>query len=106
MSSTSDARRVRRFFAGHIAPTAERLQARGVSFFPLGPTPEESWYAPPPEGADFQRLDPARLEAALAAQWRDCPELAALAPALCALARSLEHREEDGEVSPFVYVMY
>jgi len=107
MSSTDDAARVRRFYEEHIAPAAARLAARGGSFFPLGPTPEPSWWVLPHEGAEFYRLENAQLEAALRERWRDVPELAALAPHLVELARSLEvQSEDDGEISPFVYVMY
>jgi hypothetical protein len=108
MSSTDDERRVQRFFDERIAPAAARLRARGVAFFPLGPEPgAASWYSGPPEGPDFQPLQPADLAAALRAQWSDVPELEALADPLVLLARSLEVQDEDdGEISPFVYVMY
>lgn|SRR5262245_49379545 len=107
MSSTRRAGRLRRLFAERIAPAAERLRARGVSFFPLGPTVEESWYTAPVPGAEFRTLESDELAAALEAQWHDVPELAELAPRLLALASALEPAaEEDGEVSPFVYVMY
>jgi len=108
MSSTDDEQRVRRFFDERIAPAAERLRARGVSFFPLGPTPgDATWYSGPPAGPDFQELQPEDLAAALRARWSDVPELAELAAPLVALARSLEVKDaDDAEVSPFVYVMY
>lgn len=107
MSSTKDAERLRRFFAERIAPTAERLRARGVEFFPLGPTPDESWYAPRHLGSDFRSLEATELETALLDQWRDVPELAELVPELLELANSLDAQSEGPEeVSPFVYVMY
>lgn len=108
MSSTEDERRVRRFFDQRIDPAALRVRARGVEFFPLGPTPgDASWYSGPPEGPDFQELAPVDLAAALRERWSDVPELAELAEPLVALARSLEIQDEDdGQISPFVYVMY
>ena len=108
MSSTRDEQRTRRFFEERIAPAAERLRARGVRFFPLGPTPEQaSWYKGPPGGADFFALESSALEAALRARWEDSPELAELAPRLVELARALDIQDEGpGEISPFVYVMY
>jgi hypothetical protein len=107
MSSTRRTGRLRRFFAERIAPAAERLRARGVAFFPLGPTPEESWYEAPKPGPEFRTLERNELAAALEAEWRDVPELAELAPRLLALASDVEPpAEDDGEVSPFVYVMY
>ena len=107
MSST-DERRVRRFFERHLVSAAEALRARGVRFFPLGPDPDsESWYVDAPDGPDFRTLESDDLEARLREQWTDHPELAALAGELMELARSLEVGEEDdGEISPFVYVMY
>jgi hypothetical protein len=110
MSSTEDAARARRFFEEHLLPAAERLRARGVRFFPLGPTDEEaSWYAGPPEIGDFMELEAEGIEQTLRSLWasQDLPELEALTPHLLELARSLEVRDqEESEVSPFVYVMY
>ena len=107
MSSTDDAQRVRRFYDEVIAPAAERVRARGERFFPLGPTPEPSWYSQPHSGPEFFTLESGELEAALRERWRDVPELAAMAPKLVELARTLEVQgEDDGEISPFVYVMY
>jgi hypothetical protein len=108
MSSTEDDWRMRRFFDERMVPAAVRLRARGVSFFPLGPEPDApSWYVGAPENPDFQDLEPPDLAAALSVHWHDVPELAELADALVALARSLETKDEDdGDISPFVYVMY
>jgi len=107
MSSTEDERRARRFYRRHLAPTAERLRARSVRFFALGPDEAESWFEPPPQGSDFFALED--LEGALRERWQadGLPELAALASRLAELADALEIREQDSaDVSPFVYVMY
>jgi hypothetical protein len=111
MTSTED-RRLGRFFDKRLVPLAERLRARGVRFFPLGPDGEaESYYVPASRGEpEFIELEgPAACEKALRDLWEGetMPELAALAGPLMALARRLEIREDQwSEISPFVYVMY
>lgn len=109
MSLTDDLR-LRRFFRKRLAPVAEKLRARGVSFFPLGPEPEaDTWYKGPPTEPKFTSLNVDECEAALCELWRaqGLPELAELAGELMNLAEHLEvHEEESADVSPFVYVMY
>lgn len=109
MSST-DALRLQRFFRKRLVPAAEKLRARGVSFFPLGPESEaETWYEGPPREPKFTTLAVDECEAALRELWqqKDLPELAALAGELMNLAKHLEVQEEESaDVSPFVYVMY
>lgn len=109
MNSIDDFR-LRRFFRKRLVPVAEKLRARGFSFFPLGPEPEaETWYEGPPTEPKFTSLNVDECEAALRELWRsqDLPELAELADELMKLAEHLEiHEEESADVSPFVYVMY
>ncbi len=110
MSSTDESR-IRRFFRKRLTPTAAKLRARGLRFFPMGPEPEaETWYV---EGegdeSEFVELEVEACEEALRELWerQDLPELAALAAPLLDLAKQLEVAEEDSsEISPFVYVMY
>ena len=107
MSSTDDERLARRFFNDELLPAAERLRERGVSFLPLGPDDEASWFEPAPDGDDFTEIGD--LETVLRDHWeaQGLSELASLAHALANLADALEIREQDSaEVSPFVYVMY
>ncbi len=109
MSSTEA--RLKAFFERRLAPAAEELRRRGVSFFASGPEPEtESWYlrvaADEPEFVEF---DEQELAATLEQMWTDqeLPELAELAGALVELSAELEPAEEDSaDVSPFIYVMY
>jgi hypothetical protein len=110
MSSTEE-NRLGRFFDRRLVPLAEKLRARGVRFFPMGPEPEAaSYYVPPRRGPEFIELEgPAECEKALRDLWeqRTIPELAALAGPILELAKQIEIREEEsGEISPFVYVMY
>ena len=109
MSST-DELRLRRFFRKRLLGAAEKLRARGVSFFPLGPEPEaETWYHGPPAEPKFTSLNVEECEAALRELWQgqDLPELADLAGEMMNLAQHLEVQEEESaDVSPFVYVMY
>lgn len=109
MSSTRQDRRVARMWEKEIVPAARRLAERGVAFFPMGPTDDESWYADPPTGPDFFTREPEDLASELAALWReqDLPELVALAESLAVLADGFDIRDQQPEeISPFVYVMY
>jgi len=102
-------KRVARLWERGILPAARRLAARGVGFFPMGPTEEPSWYAEPPSGPDFFAREPEELARDLEQLWRqqDLPELAELAGRLAELANEYEIRQQGPEeVSPFVYVMY
>lgn len=110
MSST-DEKRIRRFYRQHLVPAAEQLRARGVSFFPLGPEPGQgTWYASAPtDEPEFTEVEADQCERELRESWeaQGLPELAALAVRLMELAGELEMDEEQSaEVSPFVYVMY
>lgn len=109
MSSTDDAQ-LRRFFRKRLMPAAEKLRARNVSFFPLGPDSEsDTWYEGPPSEPKFTSLNVDECEAALRDLWQgqELPELAELAGELMKLAMHLEIQEEESsDVSSFVYVMY
>ena len=110
MRSTDEAR-LRRFYRRRLRPAAEELRARGVGFFPLGPEPEaSSWYEEGPSGEpEFVELEPEDLERALREHWgrEGLSELVALVGPLAELAKKLETpREDPGDVSPFIYVMY
>jgi len=110
MSST-DSRKLRRWFAKALVPVAKQLRARGVSFFVLAPCPEaDSWYE---DGVgrepDFAEVEAQDCEHLLREMWEQqgLPELAALAADLMALARDLQTEDEQAaDVSPSLYVMY
>jgi hypothetical protein len=111
MSSTEQTR-LGRFFDKRLVPLAEKLRARRVQFFPMGPDARAaSYYLTPRRGKpEFIELEgPADCEKALRELWDEqkIPELAQLAAPILELARQVEIREEEtGEISPFVYVMY
>lgn len=97
-----------RFFRECLVPAAARLRAREARLLPDGPDPAAaSYYATrtPGEAYVFDLSVP--LADVLRSQWKDYPELAALAEDLSRLARDLrQHTEESGEVSPFIYAMF
>ncbi len=107
---STDSQKLKRFFDKRLVRAAEKMTARGVSFFPLGPEPQaDTWYSGPPAEPKFTSLDVDQCEAALRDLWQgqDLPELAELASEMMKLAEHLEVGEEENEnVSPFVYVMY
>jgi hypothetical protein len=110
MSLTKDSR-LRRFFTRRIVPTAERIRRRGVTFFPLGPEPEQdTWYVEAPSGDDFVDFDAGGPQRALYSLWQEqgLAELAELVAPLMEIAEHLKVLERDSadEVSPFIYVMY
>ena len=110
MSST-DERRLRRFFQDELVRAARELRQRGVSFFPLRAEPEQpTWYVPGPVGEpEFVEFEAEDCERRLRDYWQaqGLPELARLAGPLLELAHSLElDEEQSADVSPFVYVMY
>ena len=110
MSST-DERKLRKFFAKRLLPVAESLRARGVRLLPVAPHAEaESWYEDATRGEpDFTEIEAEDCERALREMWerQGLPELAALAADLMRLARDLDLDEEQAaEVSPFLYAMY
>jgi hypothetical protein len=110
MSST-DGRREElalRFFRECLVPAAVRLRAREARLLPDGPDRAAATYysaRPPREEYVFDLSVP--LTDVLRSQWKDYPELAALAAELSRLARDLrQHKEESCEVSPFIYAMF
>jgi hypothetical protein len=110
MSST-DERKLQRFFQKELSPAAAAIRTRGIELFPLGPDPErESYWEPGPEDEpEFIEILPDDFAAALEEYWnaKGLPELAALAAPLMAMARELEiQQEQSEELSPFLYVMY
>jgi hypothetical protein len=109
LSSTDDT--LRRFYAERIAPAAEALRRRGVTFFTLAPTepPTGTWYEGPPDEPELVQVSPERFGDELRAMWtaQQLPELAALAGPLGELCTELEVKgDESSDVSPFVYVMF
>jgi len=107
---STDRQKLRHFFDKRLVPAAKKMRARGVAFFPLGPEPEaDTWYTGPPAEPKFTSLDVEECEPALRDLWQgqDLPELAELAGEMMKLAEHLEVRKEENEdISPFVYVMY
>ncbi len=114
MRSTDSKRRderLQRFFERRLAPAAERLRARGVRFFALGPdASDESWYQSAASGQpEFVELGGEEFEAAFRALWesQELPELLELAAELMELARELrQDPQQSSKVSPYVYVLY
>ena len=102
---------LRRFFVDSVAPAAERLRRRGVKFFETGPTPESpTYYEKHREAASlFVEIGPDACAAIVGEMWKreNLPELVELAGPLFALAPRIAPTEKDeGDVSPFVYVMF
>ena len=99
---------LRRFFHERIAPAAEVLRSRGVSFFALEPDRKQKSYwntRPRGEGYIFEIGDD--LAGELQQMWRECPELQALADDLAAMTPTMaERREESADVSSFIYAMF
>lgn len=102
--------RVRAFWWEKLVPAAERLRARGIEFFPLGPDASAQSYYVPSDGAEaLQRLEPSRHGAALRERWEGegLTEMVALAEPLLVLASELKpNYESSGDVSPLIYVMF
>jgi hypothetical protein len=99
------------FWAKHMLPAADALRKRGVTFFATGPDPRAQtyWHEHAATSNPFYEIDPARAEAELRDMWQKqgYPELANLAGPLAKLAPKLEPKKEDaGDVSPFIYVMF
>lgn len=100
-----------RFWVEKILPTATALRARGVKFFDAGPRPgAASYFIDHQPAADpFYTIEPEQTASLLKQLWaRDsAAELTALAEPLIGLAPQLAPRKEDeGDVSPFIYVMF
>jgi hypothetical protein len=101
-------RELRRFFHERIAPAAEVLRKRGVSFFALAPDRTQTSYwsvRPRHEGYIFQIGDD--LEGEFRELWREYAELQALADDLADMTRTMgERRQESADVSSFIYAMF
>jgi len=105
------------FFRDRVEPLGAELRRRGP-LFPLRADSSAETYWNVRRKArmdrdDFERLGPggpATLASDLTRLWREAgvPELAVLAPALGELAAAAEQveKEQEGDVSPFVYAMY
>jgi len=120
MSSTDDksAQAMAALFDEVIAPMVRSARAGSTSPFPLKPDPSlASYYLTRPNPAmtreDFVApscMNFEELEERLAAHWRALgrDDLVAAVPRFVAAARAsyATGKEQDGEVSPFVYVMY
>ncbi len=105
------------FFDTTVLPLSARLREQGTTLMPLGPDPSRASYyvtrhRPSMTREDFESPSCASfddLAQRLEAQWRSHgrEDLAALAPALGALAReAYALDDESADVSPFVYVMF
>lgn len=110
MSST-DGRREElalRFFRECLVPAAARLRAREAKLLPHGPDrAATTYYVTRPPGEEYVFDLSVPLTDVLRSQWKDYPELAALAEELSRLADDLrQQREESGDVSPFIYAMF
>lgn len=123
MSSTDEDRlraEIGSLFDDLIRPIAERMRAGGVQPFPVRPDASlDSYYAPRAQVSmardDFTApscLDPDDFADRLAAHWEALGrhELRDGVPRIAAVARAahavLEVDKRDGEVSPFIYVMF
>ena len=110
MSSTDGGREelALRFFRERLLPAAARLRARRARLLPDGPDPgAATYYATRPAREEYVFDLSAPLADVLHSQWKDYPELAALAEELSGLALDLrQQKEESGEVSPFIYAMF
>jgi hypothetical protein len=96
----------RRLFRDKMAPAAESLRERGVTFFSLRPRAGSGW-TPYDAAAEDELEAAAPMAGWLARQWVGIPELAELVGPLADLAASFRDTETVGEgVSPFIYVMF
>jgi hypothetical protein len=103
-----------RFFDESLLAVARELRAARIELFPTKPDPRATSYyrqrAPRtlrPEDFMAPGLS-GDLAAALRELWADEPALQPLATELAALAdaRAPDSDPDDGEVSPFIYVMF
>jgi hypothetical protein len=107
MSST-DEKRLAKFWRDHLAPAAARLAARGAEPLDRGSS-GSSWSDPPRDVPDLAELPVAELEALLTARLESAglQELADIVPELMRLAAQLRPSHETAEeIDPFVYVMH
>lgn len=99
---------LRRFFEERLAPAAEQLRKRGVSFFALQPDRGAKSYwrsRARGEGYVFQIGDD--LGGELHEMWSGAPELQALVADLVTMTRTMAaQREESADVSSFIYAMF
>ena len=103
--------RLEEFFKKQLVPIAEKLREKEVQLLALEFSDNESsWYVPYVDGGpDVFSFDVDQLEQELRDLWRDQQDavLLKLGKSLASLARDLYHEAEDeGDVSPFVYVMF
>jgi hypothetical protein len=113
MSLTDAAReeRLRRFYDRRIQPAADRIRARGSTFFPMAPDPREtSYYKDVSGGRSYvHELRSEDLESHLRQYWSEAglPELAEISGELVKLAVELERTDPlSAEVSSLVYAMF
>ena len=109
MSSTNGRQEelVLRFFRERLVPAAAALHARHARLIPAGPEADAStYYVVRAPGEEYVLDLGVPLVSVLRPQWKDYPELAALAEEIADLARQLRQKEESGEVSPFIYAMF
>jgi hypothetical protein len=102
---------LQKFWVERMLPAAESLRKRGVSFFATGPEAAAATYYHEhvKSTSPFWEIEPARAEAELKAMWQreGHAELVNLAGPLIALAPKVEPKAKDeGDVSPFIYVMF
>ena len=99
------------FWNAKLVPAAEALRKRAVRFFapaadPAAPT---YWHTHAPAADPFYVLEPDKIESLAREMWtkEGHSELAALAGPLMALAPQLApDKADEGDVSPFIYVMF
>ncbi len=115
--SSTDEKRLRRFFVEQLNPIALKLRKKGVSFFAPGPDDRtdgpdnDSWYVPYPENtSELTEFESGCLEEDLRKLWmsQGLNQLGDLAKPLADLARRLKMPapSNDSDVSPFIYVMF
>jgi hypothetical protein len=106
---------LQRFFEQTLVPLAREARTQGRSFFPRGPDPEASSYYTLRTATSMTKDDfeitaartPEEVGRELRRLWADDPLLAPVVDDLLALMPRLEPRsDDDGDVSPFIYVMF
>jgi hypothetical protein len=106
------------FFRDELVPLATKFkQQRGPFFLLAADASVPTYYITRAktrmDKADFERAgtdSPATLAADLTRLWQsaETPELAPLAPSLAQIAQAAREveKEQEGDMSPFVYAMY
>jgi hypothetical protein len=111
---------IKRFFSKELMPLAKTLRDEAISFFPLGTDPDAQTYyidrrktTLSPRDFEIEVGDSVDdFEQALVELWKsqEYSQLTVLASTLSKLARSLRfvevEGEQEGEVDPFIYVMF